>query len=527
MTVVVSTHAADHDLIDNHAARWRASNIVQRLWRKDPTVWADPPVGEIANRLGWLDAPFESANLTAPIAQLAAQAVSDNISNIVLIGMGGSSLAPEVLANTLDTATSPPRLVVIDSTHPLAIENVATTTDPDSTWYLIASKSGGTVETLSLFRFFWRQVSAALNNPGRHFIAITDKNSGLASLAAERGFREIFLANPDVGGRYSALTAFGLVPTGLTGGDLGKLLAAAQRGAGACGPDVRLEENPGFTLGVVMAGHALKGTDKTQFLATGPTRTIGVWIEQLIAESTGKNGVGIVPIDGGSLLPGSSHATVVTIGSDGNTTSDVAITIDDPHDIAELMFIFEFATAVAGEILDVNPFDQPDVESAKNLTRVAMEAGTPAGSTTSAEIGNRDWVGGIDSRAEAGTISYIAVQAYLHDSEPNRILLTELADALSERLGVYVTLGIGPRFLHSTGQLHKGGPPGGVYLQITDDTGEGLAIPESDYSFNELIAAQSIGDRTALELADRTVITVALGSDSAGGLLLMIEQVER
>lgn len=524
MTVAVSAATADRELIELHAHRWRNNNLVARLWNKDPTVWADPPTAEIADRLGWLDAPIDSKTMLPSIMDIAAEAESLGITTIVLCGMGGSSLAPEVFSETLPGTGPAPRLRVIDSTHPRSVQAVADNTDPRTTWYIVASKSGTTLETLSLFRFFWKIASTVIDDPGSHFIAITDAGSQLESLASERGFRATFLADRSVGGRYSALTTFGLVPAGLIGADVERLLVSAERGVKACSEVVLLEENPGFVLGVAMAGRVLEGRNKAHFLNSEPLGSVGVWIEQLIAESTGKLGTGIVPVNGGHILDGSPDAVVISIGSNPSPLGDVTVTLENAYDVGELMFIFEFATAVAGEILKVNPFDQPDVESAKDLTRVAMGDLSTRRTAHAGSDDTEEWLDTLDSMGSRDTISYIAIQAYLDASDTTTVLLDDLARELSIRFGVYVTVGVGPRFLHSTGQLHKGGPLGGMFLQFVDTPDLVVDVPEADFTFNDLISAQSIGDRAALTAAGRSVHTLQLGEDTETRLRSMIDQ---
>ncbi len=527
MTVRVSLPAGSEDIIADHANRWRAGQVLERLWNKDPTVWADPPIPETADRLGWLDAPRSSRTLLPAIESLHQQAVHEGITDIVLCGMGGSSLAPEVLSSTLPHDGSSPRLTVIDSTHPDAVSGVASATDAESTWYIIASKSGGTIETMSLFRYFWSRAVDQLSDPGSHFIAITDPGSSLETLAGERGFRTTVLADPDVGGRYSALTAFGLVPTGLIGGDVSRLLVGAEHAASMCGPTVPLEDNPGFGIGVIFAVRASSGSDKAQFICTPPVETIGMWIEQLVAESTGKNGLGIVPIDGPPRLADDTDTTVVSVG--GLPVSDVAIALDldDPYDVGGVMFILEFATSVAGRSLGINPFNQPDVQVAKKLAVAAMDSGLGSDGAPPFGLSDPQWIVSLQHALHRTTPSYVSVEAYVPQTADSTARLTELRRTLTEGAGAHVTVGFGPRFLHSTGQLHKGGPPGGIHLQIIADTNDPLDIPEVGYTFNELIAAQAAGDRAALADRNRTVIAVNVGADCDTGLASMVKQVRQ
>jgi transaldolase/glucose-6-phosphate isomerase len=523
--LTVSLPPVSAGIIAEEADTWRSNGILQRLWSKDPTVWADPPVPEISDRLGWLDAPTASRALISEIGVLHAAAVEAGITDIVLCGMGGSSLAPEVFASALPLQVGSPKLTVIDSTHPATVAHVAAATRPETTWYIVASKSGGTIETMSLFRYFWKLAVEQLPEPGQHFIAITDPGTSLETLAAERGFRAVLLADPDVGGRYSALTAFGLVPTGLIGGDVHRLLDSAERAADLCGRDTPLEFNPGFGIGVVLADRARGGVDKAQFLCTPPLETIAIWIEQLIAESTGKEGLGLVPIDGGPRLAGDRGATTVGIGTAPAPDVDIDISVDDPYEVAGVMFILEFATAVVGRCLGINPFDQPDVQLAKKLASTAMSGGLKADEAPPIHVLDGEWADSLATALADSSPSYISIQAYIPRTPDTEAALDGLRSVLSEVSDAFVTVGFGPRFLHSTGQLHKGGPSGGIYLQIVNDAGGPLEVPESDFTFNQLIEAQSRGDRAALTDRGRTVIAVNLGVDANEGVLLMVERL--
>lgn len=525
MTLTVSVRPGAEPETGSIAARWRAEDIVARIWARDATVWGDPEVSEIANRLGWLDSPRTSRQLIEQITELHETALSEGVTDIVLCGMGGSSLAPEVFSATLPAAKGSPKLTLMDSTHPDAIRAVTDRTDPRTTWYIVASKSGGTLETLSLYNHFWETASGVLENPGRHFVAITDSGTSLESLSTERGFRSTVLADSEVGGRYSALTAFGLVPAALMGADVLAILETALAGADRCQPDTPLDENPGFRIGALLASRALTGADKAQFIATDTVHGIGIWIEQLIAESTGKQGAGIVPIDGGPLINGSPDATIVAIGSEPMAGADINIAVDEPYDVGALMFVLEFATAVAGEILGINPFDQPDVEMAKKLTERAMAGGLASADMPPTSASGGRWLESLATATQRARPSYVSIQAYIPQTPDNTGALEALRTSVTEAIGAYTTVGFGPRFLHSTGQLHKGGPSGAVYLQIVGDTGDILGIPDSSYSFNELITAQSRGDRAALRERNRTVIAIDLGGAGAPELEAMAERL--
>lgn len=534
MTYSVSIKPDYAGRAEEHKTRWRTEDIVARIWRKDPTVWADPPTPEVADRLGWLDAPERSRHLVTQIEALHETAVNLGITDVVLCGMGGSSLAPEVFTATLGGAGTSPRLTVMDSTHPDAVRAVDAAINPATTWFIVASKSGETIETMSLLRFFWERATLTLPDPGRHFIAVTDPGTTLETLAAAKGFRATLLADPEVGGRYSALTVFGLVPAGLIGADVGELLDAAERGAAQCGPETPLNENPGFGIGLRLADRSGRGADKVHLIGSPPVESIGIWVEQLIAESTGKSGVGVIPINGGPRLDSAQDgmqnaaidATIVGIGAPSPETVDIDVSLHDPYDVAAVMFILEFATAVIGEILGINPFSQPDVELAKQLAEEAMAGGIDSARAAPTDVQDPEWTRALMAAIADAAPSYISIQAYLPQDADTDMHLDTLRCTVSTSLGVYTTTGYGPRFLHSTGQLHKGGPPGGVFLQIVDDPGAELTVPGAGYSFNRLIEAQADGDRAALLDRGRAVVTVNIGRRRSQGLRSLVRQIQ-
>jgi transaldolase/glucose-6-phosphate isomerase len=505
------------DAVGTTRARWERDDLMARLWRKDPTVWFDPPRPEIDDRLGWLDLPASSRALVPRLAQLASQARAEGVTDVVLCGMGGSSLAPEVFARTLPVPDGYPRLTVIDTTHPDAVGAVTERTDPTTTWYLVSSKSGGTLETMSLFRHFWARAGASVADPGSHFLAITDPGSSLEQLAHERGFREVVLADPNVGGRYSALSAFGLVPAALIGADIGRLLDAGDRAAAACSAEVPLDANPAFLVGAYLGSAAMAGRPIAHFGATEPATALPVWIEQLIAESTGKEGRGIVPVDGGPVPSDATDIVTVALGASSDSSAEVSIAFDDPYDVAGAMVILEVATAVAGEILGIHPFDQPDVQVAKTLAHRAMsgdldDVGPDPAPITAAGTGD------LIAAALGSSPLYVSIQAYLPTTEASDGALDRIRTRITEATGRPVTVGHGPRFLHSTGQLHKGGPPGGLFIQVTDDPSTIVPVPETEFTFNELIAGQAAGDRAALAERNRAVVAISVTDDRNTGL---------
>ena len=517
-------------------AAWDEQDFGARLWAKDHTLWSTVEIRELTDRLGWLWLPGDTGQV-AGIEEFADE-VRLEADRVVLLGMGGSSLAPEVYQATFGNAAGYPELMVLDSTHPAAVRAVSESIDLRRTLFVVASKSGGTIETLSLYRFFWGSVSGVTSHPGERFVALTDPGSGLEALARRRRFRRIFPTPPDVGGRYSALTPFGLVPAALIGMDIRRLLGSAAAMADACGPGVPASRNPALRLAAAMGEAALAGRDKITYVCSPSVAAFGAWVEQLIAESTGKNGTGIVPVAGEPLGdhrtygddrlfvhldvagedPAGRPAALEVLQAVGHPV--IRVVLDDLYDLGAELFRSEMAVAAAGSVLGINPFDQPDVQIAKDLARRAMSEEGLGGAIdevstgTPKELGDRlgEWVGTLRPG------DYIGIHAYLPMGGPATPVLEELARTLRDRWGTAVTLGYGPRFLHSTGQLHKGGAANGVFLQIVDTPGPDTAVPEAGFTFGELIEGQAAGDYQALEARGRRVLRVRLHHDPADGV---------
>jgi transaldolase/glucose-6-phosphate isomerase len=520
--------------------RWQAEGFGRRLWAKDHTVWSAQPVPELTDRLGWLKLPESMRTQAEDLARFGQEVRAAGFRNAVVLGMGGSSLAPEVFARTFGSANGYPALSVLDSTHPEAVRALAARLDPTRTLFVVSSKSGTTTETLSLFRAFWQWSAEALastSEAGRRFVAVTDPGSTLEKLARERGFRAVFNAPEDVGGRYSALTNFGLVPAALLGVDVRELLVRARTMAEACtGPAT---SNPGLVLGAALGELALAGRDKVTFLASRGIDSFPDWIEQLVAESTGKIGRGIVPVVGEragepgdygqdrffiGLSQGDDKPLEMRLAALETVGHPVArFRLTDPADLGREMFRWEMATAAAGAVLGVNPFDQPDVQLAKELATRAMKersSGAPAAPADEIQASDSGSLGSALERwlAGAGAGSYLGVHAYLPAVQETTEILHDIQARLRDRTLLATTFGYGPRFLHSTGQLHKGGPDTGHFLQIVDEPEHDLPVPEADFTFGTLIRAQADGDRSALEQRGRRVVRVNLGSDVPGGL---------
>jgi transaldolase/glucose-6-phosphate isomerase len=444
--------------------------LVERIWARDPTVWTG---NDEARWLGWLDEPSRMREDVDLLLQFA-DSVSGRIDAVVLLGMGGSSLAPEVLRRAFGQES----FHVLDTTHPEAIRRLESQLDFSRTLFVSASKSGSTLETRSHTDYFWEKA-----RDGDRWAAITDPGSELEQLAREREFGGVFPGEPSIGGRYSALSPFGLVPAALMGIDVTRLLERAQEMVDAC----RLAEgNPGLELGLELGEGWRSGRDKITF---EDVNGFGLWVEQLLAESTGKQGKGLVP------APGEL--------ADGPDRQAHEVRLPDAYELGQELFRWEFATAVAGSILEINPFDQPDVESAKVKTRAILASGEKSPVEPTA--------GGFEAlcqQAQPG--DYFCIQAFVDTSAANEERVLALADRAREATGCVVTHGFGPRYLHSTGQLHKGGPNIGVFLQIVDDTGDELPIPGQEFGFGRLIRAQADGDFESLRERGRRFARVQI-----------------
>jgi transaldolase/glucose-6-phosphate isomerase len=456
----------------------------------------------------------------------------EGVEHAVLLGMGGSSLAPEVFQQTFGNRKSHPQLIVLDSTHPDAVLDVERRIDPARTLFIVSSKSGTTTETLSFFRFFWQKVRELGGTPGPQFAAITDPGSSLEVLAKERGFRRVFAAPPDVGGRYSALSVFGLVPAALIGVDVRRIVDGAW--AMTEGVHSEPDDNPALMLGAALGELAQGGRDKLTITTSPEFAAFPAWIEQLVAESTGKDGKGILPVPGEPLGPPEAYgddrvfAHVSTLKRDTGTETllgqlegeghpVIRIQIESPMLLGQEFFRWEIAVAAAGSVLGIHPFNQPDVQLAKTLAkqRMAERSGEDRGwddGTKTLSAGAHGAAAELEawlSSAKAG--DYVALQAYVAPGAAASESLQRLRMQLRDRMRVATTLGYGPRFLHSTGQLHKGGPNTGLFIQIVDDAATDVPVPETEYSFGELMRAQAQGDAQALSERGRRVLRIDTG----------------
>jgi glucose-6-phosphate isomerase len=480
--------------------------IVERIWRRDHAVWKDDPT-EITDRLGWLTVSDLMHERIGELEAFAEQAAADGFETAVLLGMGGSSLAAEVFVRTFGSADGALELIVLDTTHPATIERVAGELELDRTVFIVASKSGGTTETLSHLAFFWDRAS-----DGSRFVAITDPRTSLETLARERGFRSVFLNPDDIGGRYSALSYFGLVPAALIGAPLHEVLDGAGEMRTASERTVSAARSPGATLGALMGESASAGRDKLTLALPEEIAGFGSWVEQLIAESTGKENVGVVPVVGEPLGRPDAYGrdrVFVAIGEHEGLDElehvghPVArLPYDGREQIGGEFFRWEMATAIAGHVLGINPFDQPNVQEAKDATKAVLASG-------SVEDPGFDDLGVLLKQVNEG--DYAAILAYLDRTSETEDAIERVRLAIRDRYGVATTTGFGPRYLHSTGQLHKGGPNDGVFIQVVDaGRSADVPIPGQPYTFGTLIDAQALGDLRSLRERGRRVARVTL-----------------
>ena len=511
-------------------ADYRQQQIVRRIWDRDPSVWSR---ADEDRWLGWLTLPMQERSGVAAIARFADEVRADGINDVVLLGMGGSSLAPEVMREVIGRGEGYPHLHVVDSTDPGQILSVERVIDFRRTLFLVASKSGTTLEVNILKQHFFHRAVQALgeSDAARHFVLTTDPGSKLEQAAKQEGFRAIFPGIPSVGGRYSALSNFGLVPAALLGANPELLLDRAREMAQRCAADG--SENPGLELGVLLGELALEGRDKPTLIAPPGLASFGGWLEQLVAESLGKQGKGIIPIEGEMTGPpevyGRDRVFIhLRLAGAADTASDalverleraghpvVRIDWPDRHALGAEFYRWEFATAVAGAVLGVNPFDQPDVEAAKIVTRRLAAEYEHTGTLGDAEpaLVETDIKGLLDQLREG---DYFALLAFIEMNRAHQDALAAIRAVVRDRRNVATSVGFGPRYLHSTGQAHKGGPNSGVFLVITCDDPEDLPVPGQRYSFGIIKRLQARGDFEVLASRGRRVLRVHLQNLDAG-----------
>ncbi|HJQ31156.1 MAG TPA: bifunctional transaldolase/phosoglucose isomerase [Pyrinomonadaceae bacterium] len=540
-------------------------DVMRRVWRKDAALWKSEEEHQkiIKNSLGWLNVAEQMIGVEDDLIQFADRLRNERgFKQVVLNGMGGSSLAPEVLRRTFGRQEGYPELLVLDSTDPDTVADFRARVDPEHTLFVVSSKSGTTTEPLMFYRYWWGEVSKVKENPGENFVAVTDPGTKMEQDATRDRFKRIFLNPSDIGGRYSALSYFGMVPAALMGVDIKKLLDRAERVMHACSQVVPAGENPGARLGAIIGECAKAGRDKLTIVADSKVESFGLWVEQLIAESTGKEGKGVIPVAGEPLGPPSVYGddrlfVSIAVGRlDSEVESKLKAleaaghpvvyrTLTDLYDLGEEFFLWEIATAFAGWRLGINPFDQPNVQESKDATKELLEAFKQNGKlqeqpvlaegdglTVYGDEATRaalaaDGVPGLFkahlARVKPG--DYIALLDYFEESEDVEGIVQQIRTHLRDATRCATTTGYGPRFLHSTGQLHKGGPDSGVFMQITARDARDVEIPGEPFTFSTLKQAQALGDFRSLSTRGRRAIRVEIGSDVTAGLRRLYDLV--
>ena len=549
------------------AADWESDDRVSRLWHGDATLWTGADEGRW---LGWLRAVPASDSAMESLRKLAHDVAAGGFEHAVLMGMGGSSLCPDVLRQCFARPTGAQQLRVIDSTDPAQVRAVDERIDYRRTLFIVSSKSGTTLEPDLFLRYFAARARQELGGQvGARFVAVTDPDSQLDRLAQAERFGHLFHGVPSIGGRFSALSNFGLVPAAVIGLDVERFVARAAAMRAACEPDVPLRENPGATLGLLLAAGARAGRDKLTFVMSPAYRPLGAWLEQLLAESTGKNGAGLIPVDGEELGPPEVYGkdrlfvhvrdlaapdaeqdrAVEELEAAGQPV--IRLALRDGYDLAAEFYRWEFATAVAGSAMGINPFDQPDVEASKVETRRLTAAYEADGALPAEEPLVRDGqiavyadrlnAAALEADARNGSAEdllaahinrigpgdYFALLAYVQMSDIHARPLQRIRHTVRDACGAATSVGFGPRFLHSTGQLYKGGPNTGVFVQITCDDEADLPVPGRGYSFGVVKSAQARGDYEVLSDRGRRLLRLHLAGDVANGLNRIADLVEQ
>jgi RpiB/LacA/LacB family sugar-phosphate isomerase len=519
--------------VRNLLADFEKKDLVARIWRRDHTVWKPAPA-EISDRLGWLDVTDKMVDHILSLKAFAGEIQDAGFRHVVVLGMGGSSLGPEVLKRTFGSVPGYPELIVLDSTVPGWVDSIARSIDVKHTVFLVSSKSGGTAETMSLYKFFRNKVEQEIGNlpAGSNFVAITDPGTTLGRLAAETGFRRVFENPPDIGGRYSVLSFFGLVPAALAGIDVSALISRASKMKEGCAPRVPVLKNGPLCLGAIMGLLAQHGRDKLTLMTSPSISSFGLWVEQLIAESTGKEGKGIVPVVGEPLVDPRFYGTdrlFVYLRMDGDDNEAlekslwalkeaghpiVNLQMGDSYDLGAEFFRWEFATAVAGAVLGINPFDQPDVQESKNLAGKTLAAYRSSGKLPEVKVSSS--LEDLFSKARPG--DYLAIMAFLDQTPAVDAALMGLRLKAMEKAHIATLCGYGPRYLHSTGQLYKGGPDKGLFVQMVDDSEMDLSSPDDPFSFGVLTRAEALGDLQAMKARGRRVVRLDVGNGCSAAI---------
>lgn len=561
----LQTFSLPHHLsaaVDETLDEWNAGSKVKRLWARDASVWTN---SEEDKWLGWLDIVNEQQRSIRRFANFAEEVKDAKFSHVLLLGMGGSSLCPEVLRKSFGKIAGFPELHVLDSTDPAQIKSFENKIDLANTLFIVSSKSGTTLEPNIFKQYFFERARQAVGDDeaGKRFVAITDPGSKLRQAAESDRFRKIFLGVPTIGGRYSALSDFGIAPAAAMGVDVAKFLNRTSEMVRVCGPEDAARDNPGVNLGAVLGVAHAQHRDKITIIASPGIYDLGAWLEQLLAESTGKNGKGLIPVDRESPAKPETYGddrlfVYLKLKSDSDSAQALAvdaladagqpivrIIVNDVYDLGQEFFRWEIATAVAGSIIGINPFDQPDVEASKIATKKLTEEYEHSGSlpaeipifetegiklfadednatALNAAIGNRSLISYLKAhldRLQPG--DYFAMLAYVEMNDPHERKLQSMRHMVRDTKRVATCLGFGPRFLHSTGQAYKGGPNTGVFLQVTCDDGVDLPVPGQTYTFGIVKAAQARGDFEVLAERGRRALRVHLGADVNAGLSIL------
>jgi transaldolase/glucose-6-phosphate isomerase len=534
---------ASQAVVDQAAQRVEKEKFVERIWKKDTTLWKNDDAHKkiISNALGWLTVAEEMSKVAKELMAFA-DSVKSEFDDVVILGMGGSSLCSEVTRRLFGARAGYPRLNVLDSTVPQAVHALETRLDLKRTLFVVASKSGTTTEPAMFHRYFYDRVKSVKGDKaGENFVAVTDPDTQLGKDAQADNFRHIFINQPDIGGRYSALSYFGMVPAAISGVDVATLLDRAVH-AGHVAQVPGVKKNPAAMLGTIIGSLAMNGRDKLTLITPAPLDTLGLWIEQLIAESTGKEGKGILPVAGEPILNPADYGNdrlfvcVRMRGSDMTSTLKgladaghpvVDLVLDDALDIGEIFFTWEFATAAAGALLGIDAFDQPNVQESKDNTKRLLEEFKSSGTmhTDQSQVKPDDAaaIGALLASVKPG--DYVALTEYFAESSERDKAIAAIRETIGRELHVATTTGYGPRFLHSTGQLHKGGPATGVYMQLTGGGHADVPIPNEKFGFGVLVRAQAIGDLQSLASRKRRAISIDLGDDIEAGLVTLAKTV--
>ena len=552
--------------IDRTAVEFQSAGIIQKIWSKDHSVWRSEEVHKksILTRLGWLHSVGLMEKNLGMLRDCAAEVRTAGFTHAVVLGMGGSSLCPDVCRATFGSASGYPQLHVLDSTNPVSVQRIEGSIVLEKTLFIVASKSGGTTETNMFFKYFYDRVDHKRpGQAGGNFVAVTDADTQMERIAKEKKFRKIFINPSDIGGRYSALSYFGLVPMAVIGMDLAKILKSA-KGVIDMSKTSDIKNNSSAMLGIAMGETFKNGVDKLTLLASDGIKTFGCWAEQLVAESTGKEGKGVIPIEGESRRSDYSSDRLfvfLMLDQDQGPMYEfqqelrkkgqpiVEIVLDHPYDLGGEFFRWEFATAIAAAVMKINPFDEPNVKESKdNTVRMIEEykktGRLPEQKPVAEEKGLKCYVESdyakrlTDGRSDSSPRSviqahisqkmpgdYVAMLAYVDQNEKNERLLRGVRDAVGTKTGCPTTLGFGPRYLHSTGQLHKGGKANGLFILFTAEEAVDIAIPGEQFSFEVLKNAQALGDYHSLAGRSLRILRIHLGNDIEGGLKKFISEL--